>query len=656
MAELEELIQTATDASGSSFGRRMAVSDLGRSDDDRAFQALATLLKDEDQYLRREVVSALARKRDYRAVEPLIEALIDDDDYIQRDAAAALGKLGDIRAIEPLQMLSEDDSYSVRDAAKRALEAIEREPRTPPQPPPSPPPAEIGLELPDVEDAAVEPEDEEQEEAPAPVETTPDEIQEEPFPDEPVSDEVDSEMEEESGEDVAVDDIPSVSMAEVLESPASFEMEPVSAPWEQVTEIVAAGPSEIVTAEIVVEPTTQPTAEIEPLPVDAFLHGVPDGFSWESARRMQAFFEDQLPDVQRAYEQLHEQQKKLLIRERDHHEIVQQLGFRRADKDDDIAQCEDEIDAAKEKLLRLEQSAARARRELNRVKAEANSIGHHVSSMIWPDKAKKNQQLRSDIEAALRKLEQQTAATRDRISELNEQHAELTEPRKRLQAAAEGSTADTDAAGELVREASEEINERITRIVRHLPQDELDARLKQLGVMSADGAYFHACVTELMTALSELDGTLSQSKKADVESDEAVDLARQATDALGSAIASGFHVVDVEMQTPVRLNGSLHFKEDHSFFGGYSGASGSATGSGTGQASYSVDQMEWQSPGDFRQQVADFAESWALCGEQTARREMLSAMAVAGRRIVAEYIHFIRTELERDFIELHAER
>lgn len=655
MAELEELIETATDVSGSPFGRRMAVSDLGRSDDDRAFQALAALLGDEDQYLRREVVSALARKRDHRTVEPLIEALGDADDYIQRDAAAALGRLGDVRAVEPLQLLSEDDSYSMRDAAKRALESIEREPRTLSQPPP-PPVVETESESPAVEDATAPAEGQEQEEAGVAVETAPDQLQEEPPQIDSVDQTVVPDVDEEMSDNIDAEDIANVSMADVLESSPLLDVEPAPAPWEQVTEIVAPGPSEIVTAEIVVEPKSQPPADVEPLPTDVFLQGIPKGFSWKMARRMRAFFGDQLPDIRKAYERMHEQQRKLLVREREHHEIVQQLGFRRADKDDDIGQCEDDIDAAKEELGRLERSAVRARRDLNRLKAEANSIGHQLVTTLWPDKAKKSQHMRTDAEDALGKLEHRITATRGRISELEKEHIELAEPRKRLQAAAESSAADKDAAAEFARAAGEEINERITQVIRRLPRDELDTRLRQLGELSADGAYFHACVNELLTALGELDGTLSKLQKANAEAGGAAASARQATDMLGSAIASGFHIATVEKQTPVRLGGSLNFKEDHSFFSGYSGASGSASGTGSGHASYSVDEIEWQLPPEFQQRVTGFADSWAACGERTAQREMLSALAIAGRRIVAEYVHFIRTELERDFVELHAER
>ena len=75
MSKLDEAIEAALDATAGSFRRRMAVSDLGRSEDERAFETLIALLEDEDAYLRREVVSSLSRQSDRRVVEPLIAAL-----------------------------------------------------------------------------------------------------------------------------------------------------------------------------------------------------------------------------------------------------------------------------------------------------------------------------------------------------------------------------------------------------------------------------------------------------------------------------------------------------------------------------------------------------------------------------------------------------
>ena len=92
-------------------------------------------------------------------------------------------------------MLSEAGSSSVRDAAKRPVEAIEREPRTRPQPPPAPV-AEREPESP-VGEEATPAQGDERDAATVTVETAPDELQEEPpqieSMDEPIMPAVDEE-------------------------------------------------------------------------------------------------------------------------------------------------------------------------------------------------------------------------------------------------------------------------------------------------------------------------------------------------------------------------------------------------------------------------------------------------------------------------------
>jgi hypothetical protein len=84
-------------------------------------------------------------------------------------------------------------------------------------------------------------------------------------------------------------------------------------------------------------------------------------------------------------------------------------------------------------------------------------------------------------------------------------------------------------------------------------------------------------------------------------------------------------------------------------FSGYSGASGSASGSGTGHATYTMDQLQWAAAPDMGQHVAAFSEAWTRCGDRSARRELLDSLVAASQQRVADLVRLIRAELERDF-------
>jgi predicted nucleic acid-binding Zn-ribbon protein len=331
--------------------------------------------------------------------------------------------------------------------------------------------------------------------------------------------------------------------------------------------------------------------------------------------------------------------------------VLRQLGFQRADKDDDLGRCSEDIEAMQEELQTLERSAERKGREIKRLEAEANSVGHQIVSAIWSDNAKRNKRMRSEAQGAVRKLNDKIAEARDKLASLENEYEQLSEPLKKLQATTESLTAEQDSAAQAIHEASQQIDERIMSTIRRLPREELGTRLERLAALAINREYFDACVRELTRDMSELDATASRMETVEAELKKAIESARQDTDSLGTAIAAGFCTTIVNRTAPVRLSGSVQFKEDHSFFGGYSGASGSATGSGSGQASYTIEEVTWDRPGEFQDLVARLCDSWAACGERSARREMLSATAASCRRGVDEWVHFIRADLERDFAD-----
>ncbi len=107
--------------------RRAAAAALGRLNDPRAVEPLATaLLTDMAAEVRQESAKALRRLRDVEAVSPLIQALLQDEEpSVRAEAATALGALGDDRAVQALLGTLQDDvSALAREAGAKALGRI----------------------------------------------------------------------------------------------------------------------------------------------------------------------------------------------------------------------------------------------------------------------------------------------------------------------------------------------------------------------------------------------------------------------------------------------------------------------------------------------------------------------------------------------------
>lgn len=91
-----------------------------------AVESLITLLKnDEDWSARDDAAKALGEIKDKHAVEPLINALKHDTfGSVRYEAAIALGKIKDSRAIKPLEGALTARSYDLRVNAQTALQKI----------------------------------------------------------------------------------------------------------------------------------------------------------------------------------------------------------------------------------------------------------------------------------------------------------------------------------------------------------------------------------------------------------------------------------------------------------------------------------------------------------------------------------------------------
>ncbi|MCH5372530.1 MAG: HEAT repeat domain-containing protein [Planctomycetes bacterium] len=664
MATIEEQIDTALDATAASFRRRMAVSDLTRSDDPRAWQAMTQLLDDRDRYLRREVVSSLCRLGGERAIDPLLKSLNDSDDYIRRDAIEGLAKFADARAVDPLRALAADAPYAVRDAAERALEELERRGMTRPAPSQA---AEDEIDATAAADAPAslagpvsEPSTSSETTAasapvadylaPSDVADSLAPLEPEPLVETPV---VESDMTEPLRRDTVV---PDKSRSDPMLPTEPPPVEIGAAVGESTIEAPAspAPGIRVVSAELVAE-SREPSTALPPVTSsECFLVAVPEQFDWQRAARMRALLGDDLASIAPMYEDLAERQRRLLVLEQQQQEAFMDLGLQRADKEDDLSRCEDSLKAAREELARLKRAATRADRERTVFEAQAKSAWNQLLGSLQSDRNRKVEQTIAEMAENLRAIGSQIAEVHQRVKDLEREHDDLAQPVKQSQARYESLTSQRDAVADEIREIHDRVDSRLLDFLQDLAPDERQSRLDRCGRMSCDPDFFELCTGPLMLALSELRNARAELQTAQQEQQEALSAAQRSLESLGEKIAAGFHVGQVPRRTTIRLKGSLRLNEQHGLFEGYSGADGWASGTGSGEAEYELEEIVWTSPESLPDAVQEFAGTWVNSGRRAARHHHLAAMVDVGRRTVAEFIRFLRSELERDFQETHA--
>lgn len=107
--------------------RGAAAEALGFIGDARAIPPLMVAINDENQEVRELATEALGRigdGGDEKVYDALVKLLKDDNAWVRRAAAAALADLGDRRAVEPLGDALLDDHEVVQEAAFEALKSF----------------------------------------------------------------------------------------------------------------------------------------------------------------------------------------------------------------------------------------------------------------------------------------------------------------------------------------------------------------------------------------------------------------------------------------------------------------------------------------------------------------------------------------------------
>lgn len=612
MADVNELIGKALDKDLSSYQRRKHIEELAQAEGsaDEVHGALKQLLTDDDAYVQREAIQSIKKAGHPRAAADLAEYVAsaeDADDYVRRDIIEVLGNLGDPSAKPVLEELTKSDRYTLSYAARRALETLEK---AAPPPPPEPEPV---TEAP--EPVAVE--------EPAPKESEP---EKEPEP-APEADEPEKPSEPEAKE----------------EEPKPVEVKPVE------PKPVEVKPIEAKPAEPKPPPPPEPKAESEPEPPP--LPPAPSDLDWKRMPRLRAFFTDSWDEVRGWYAVKLQAERELVPLDQKLLDITIALERRRADKDDDIADCQKAIQEDEARIEALNNQARRKRKELDARRAEAKTFW-------WPFKVFFSPSTRNQHEAAIEELiEGLKEADReidDREKALKEgcdQLEELSAPLRKLMLESKDLAAGMQEKKQVIVDMHERINERVRKIVCGTGDEELHKRLHPVSDGRRDDPFLKTCIDEIQDAAltsESLEEALKKHKEA-----TAAHRSRcgKASDAMAAQISNGFVIHDEDRSADVRLSAVLRFTEDSSFFGGYSNAEGSAKGRGSAKARYSVEEIDWRPTEGFSESVNQFSGAWEDLGEHLAHEALAHAKCTAAKRTVSDYVDYLRSELERDLRE-----
>jgi HEAT repeat protein len=382
-------------------------------------------------------------------------------------------------------------------------------------------------------------------------------------------------------------------------------------------------------------PPPDPTPDLPPVPV--------------ATTRIDLFFVERAEAVKALFAALHRGTTDLPELQRRRDEAQAKLNFERADKDDDLDAVSRETAGVESRLARNKQALQEAENDDAELDAKVEYGPVKLLHAIWAPARDKVEEQRQRIANRIERLKTAINDEENELAALREKNTQIANPIKALKAELAAVAEEHDALTSELRKADERINTHIVDTIRYTAPDILSTRLDAIAAIANASEFFFTCVDGLRSTLRELDRLANRWEAAQIALESARGDAESATGKVGERFAAGFSMVSNTRRADVALSGSLTVKEDHSFFGGYSGADGHASGEGTAQIEYTVEELAWRAPEALDSSVADFANSWLRLGECTAEAQAIEAQRFAAEQSMRDFVHFIRRQIELDF-------
>ncbi|MCM8537329.1 MAG: hypothetical protein NE334_15420 [Lentisphaeraceae bacterium] len=609
MAEFDDLVSVVEDDKQSSYKRKQALTDLIKNfkDEEKTFSVLEKVFQTNDSFMLREAVSSFKNIEASEQHLVILRGLLDkDDDYLKKDVIQILGDSGNASDLEMIKAYTEESSYSVSYAAKQALEKLEER-------------------LAHVEEV-VEPE--------VVVVEAPEIFEEEP---EAVLEET-SEPELIAEEASVIDEDPIVhKVSKTVETSAETEKPQEDLRNEKRESLHDNSIFKDKTISAVYQ-------EYEKESTVEFSEQVPAFFTNSTTvneSALKKFFGSSFQSALALYNQLDSHQQQLPSLENKLSEIRRQLTFLEADKADDVELSETTVKDTAKDTEELKWQIKKCEVDLKDIETENNSFFKSFFNSLSQDKQEKIDSEKRELEKTLKSLKEELDESEMSLLEDQTEVQQLMQPFLVLQKELETAEHARDSCLEKLSSVDQEINNHYVRYV--FETEELE---KSLNFLGAKTPVFESILKKLSVLKVQIEQSESLLEIENVKLKSAKDSTLEKINALGSAIEKGFQTVKRPNKTKVDIRANIGFKEESSFFGGYSNASGTANGSGMATLQYDIVDTTWMEVAELPSRLEAYESGFSELGQLSGKIELIDKTCRSQQIQFRQYVDYIRLMVE----------
>ncbi|MCM8529980.1 MAG: hypothetical protein NE330_02370 [Lentisphaeraceae bacterium] len=608
MAEFDDLVSVVEDDKQSSYKRKQALTDLIKNfkDDDKTLTVLEKVFQTDDSFMLREAVSSFKNIAASDQHLVILKGLLSkDDDYLKKDVIQILGDSGSASDLEIIKSYTEESSYSVSYAAKQALSKLEERLAAVEV---APEPEALKEEKPEVVEE-VSTSDKEV----STVEVT---VEDEPVvEDTPIVHKVTKAVETSQVDETLQEDLLN-EKRESLHDNSIFKDKTISAIHQ----------------------------EYEQTSTSEFSEQVPAFFANSQSVNepvLKKFFGGSSQSALALYNQLESHQHQLPSLENKLSEIRRQLTFLEADKADDVELSTTSVKDTTKDTDELKWQIKKCEVRLKDIETENNSFFKSFFNSLSQDKQEKIDSEKRELEKTLKSLKNELDESEMSLLEGQAEAQQLMQPFLVLQQELSSAELARDSCLEKISSIDQEINDHYLRYV--FETEELEKSLSFLGDKTP---VFESILKKLAILKVQVQKSETLIEVENVKLVSAKDSALEKINALGTAIEKGFQTVKRPHQTNVSIKANISFKEESSFFGGYSNASGSAHGVGNATLKYDIVDTTWMEVAELPSRIEAYEDGFSELGQLSGKIELLDKTCRSQQIQFRQYVDYIRLMVE----------
>jgi hypothetical protein len=358
-------------------------------------------------------------------------------------------------------------------------------------------------------------------------------------------------------------------------------------------------------------------------------------------------FGERLEEAQRRYAALAERQGRLPAVEVKLREVQAELGWHRADKEDELAECDRQLAALAQREQELVVREKATGSDLTAAQLAHDSFLFKLSRLFNNQAEAEHLRKCDGLEAQLKELAGKLVVCRREREGLLAERAALQEPIATREASSATLAAEHQELLAAWTAADQAVDQLYTEVLQRTPEAELAGRLQRLAQGALQPAFFAACAQTYAAALRQAAAAEPVVASAREALAAANAIGATALTELGALVTESFGVQTVPREVQVKLSGTVSFQGEAELFGS-SGPSGSARGAGSGTGEYEIDRLAWSPHPELAARTQVVTAAATAAGQRSAELALAEAQALASQAAVADWIRLLRLEVERE--------